>query len=208
MSAKHLLRGFDSPTRLKGEVAEQFDNLWHTGLMTERYIRNPNTKCVVCGKPIYKRPIEIKRNSKRVYCSASCYGISCRKEIPCIICGKMILSGLHKKTCSRSCANKHRTGIKYKLNRPKDKVKNYQSLKIRLLQQRGKICERCHYDKYEILQVHHKDKNRLNNNLSNLELICPNCHYEKHFLLTSWLNKKEGGQDGNARVLKTRERKL
>ena len=176
--------------------------------MPERYIRNPNSKCVICNKQIYKRPIEIKRNNGRVFCSAKCYGISCRKEVPCVVCGKMILAGLHKKTCSRSCSNKHRVGIKYKLNRPKDKVKSYQSLKIRLLQQRGRICERCGYNKYEILQVHHKDKNRQNNNLINLELICPNCHYEEHLLSKSWLNKKEGGQDGNARVLKTRERKL
>ena len=156
--------------------------------MTENYKRHPNTECIICKKSVYKRPIEIKRNNYRVFCSVKCYGISCRKEQPCIVCGKLILAGLNKKTCSRSCSNKHREGIKYKLNRPKDKVKKYKSLKIRLLQLRGKICERCGYNKYEILQVHHKDKNRSNNELDNLELICPNCHYEEHFLKNSWLN--------------------
>lgn len=62
-------------------------------------------------------------------------------------------------------------------------------LKLRLLNQRGRVCERCGYNKYEILQVHHKDKNRDNNELNNLELICPNCHYEEHLLEKSWLRK-------------------
>lgn len=154
--------------------------------MTE-YIRHPNTVCVVCNKPIYKRKVDIERNHGHVYCSVTCYGIACRKEKPCIVCGAPILASANKKTCSRKCANIHRTGIKYKLNRPRDKVKSYKHLKIRLLKLRGQSCERCGYNKFEILQVHHKDKNRNNNNLNNLELICPNCHYEEHFLDNSWL---------------------
>lgn len=150
--------------------------------MTEKYKRKPNTKCIICNKSIYKRKVEMIRNKGRVFCSMACYGISCRKETPCVICGKPILSGRHKKTCSRSCANKHRAGIKYKLNRPKDKVKYHQGLKMRLIKLKGKMCERCGYHKYNILQIHHLDRNRLNNNLKNLQLICPNCHYEMHYL--------------------------
>ena len=155
--------------------------------MVERCKRKSNINCLICGKLIYKRPCEIQRNKGRVFCSTTCYGISCRKEMPCMVCGKLILSGSHKKTCNRNCANKHRAGIKYKINRPKDKVKSQQALKIKLLEIRGKICERCDYNKYEILQVHHKDKNKNNNNIDNLELICPNCHYEEHYLEKSWL---------------------
>jgi len=120
-----------------------------------------------------------------------CYGISCRKEHPCIVCRKPVLSSLNKKTCSRSCANIHRTGIKYGINSPRDKVKSQRAIKIRLLESRGQHCERCGYSKYEILHVHHKDRNRNNNKISNLELICPNCHYEEHYLEESWL--KNGG---------------
>lgn len=156
------------------------------------YKRNPNTACVICTKPIYRRRCEIEMSEGRVYCSMTCYGLACRKEKPCIICGKLILAGENKKTCSRACANKHRAGIKYKMNRPRDKVAYYQGLKIRLLGERGKNCERCGYSKYEILQVHHKDRNRQNNELTNLELICPNCHYEEHYLEKSWLNKHGG----------------
>jgi hypothetical protein len=150
--------------------------------MVRKYTRKPNTQCLICKKPIYRRRCEIERNKGRVFCSNTCYGISCRKEKPCIICGKPILSSANKKTCSRGCSNKHRIGIKYKLNGPKDKVKYYQFLKARLLQARGNVCQVCGYNKYKILQIHHKDRNKFNNNLENLELICPNCHYEKHYL--------------------------
>lgn len=155
--------------------------------MIEQYHRKPNTKCSVCGKQIYRKPYQIRLNRGRVFCSIECYGISNRKEIPCIICGKLILAGKNKKTCSRGCANTLRSGIKYRQGGPKDKVKSYQALKTRLLKLRGSMCERCEYKKVEILQVHHRDKNHANNCLENLELICPNCHYEEHYLEKSWL---------------------
>lgn len=158
--------------------------------MSEQYKRNPNTNCTICKKPIYRRPSEIKANKGRVFCSVVCYGISQREEIPCLICGKLILAGFNKKTCSRACANKNRQGIKYHLGSPRDKVKSQQALKLRLLKVRGRKCEKCGYNKYEILHVHHKDRNRNNNDLSNLALICPNCHYEEHLLEKSWLRKK------------------
>src|SRR3989338_3979233 len=116
--------------------------------MPELYKRNPNTNCLICKKLIYRRPIEIARG--KVFCSIVCYGISQRKEIPCIVCGKLILTGLNKKTCSRACSNKNRKGIKYHLGRPKDKVKSQQALKLKLLRERCIICERCGYSKYEI----------------------------------------------------------
>ena len=160
--------------------------------MAERYHRKPNTRCNICDKPIYRRPIELQKSKGRAFCSTICYGLSCRREIPCVVCGQPILAGLNKKTCSRSCANKHRFGIRYKIGRPQDKVVSEKALKIRLIKERGKFCEKCDYDKSEILQVHHKDRNRSNNSLENLELICPNCHYEKHYLERS-LAKINGG---------------
>lgn len=163
--------------------------LRYTGLVAESYKRKPNSKCVICDNLVYRRPKMLEQTQGRAFCGNACYGMYCRNETPCMVCGKMILASLHKKTCSRSCANAHRTGIKYKLGQPlKDKVKAQRSLKLRLLDARGKKCERCEYDKYEILQIHHKDRNRNNNDLSNLQLICPNCHYEEHLLEKSWLN--------------------
>ena len=45
---------------------------------------------------------------------------------------------------------------------------------------RGHHCERCGleqwFDEPIPLEVHHKDGDRLNNELDNLQLLCPNCH--------------------------------
>ncbi len=161
--------------------------MWYTGRVPERYKRKPNTKCLVCNKNIYHRPSVIKENEERVFCSRGCFGIHCRKEIPCLVCGKLILSGLNKRTCSRSCSNIQREGIKYKIGRPRDKAEKERAIKIRLLQERGGTCERCNYNKREILQVHHKNRDREDNSLDNLEIICPNCHCEEHYLEKSWL---------------------
>ena len=145
------------------------------------YKRKPNTVCAICSKPVYRRPSQIKRNKGRVFCSLTCRGISERKETPCVVCGSPIMAHFNKKTCSRSCANINRTGITYTGRAPKDKVKSQRALKLRLLAARGKICERCGYDRHEILQVHHKNRDRNNNELDNLELICPNCHCIEHY---------------------------
>lgn len=151
------------------------------------YLRYPNTNCQVCNKPIYRKPSEIKKSHGHAFCSMDCYGKSIRKERPCLVCGTPIMAQFNKKTCSRACANKHRAGTKYLGRRPKDKVVHFKSLKLRLLRNRVNQCAKCGYNKIEILQIHHKDRNRKNNNLENLELICPNCHFEEHLLEKSWL---------------------
>lgn len=47
-------------------------------------------------------------------------------------------------------------------------------------------CNRCGYDKYiQVLEVHHKDRNRLNNQIDNLEILCRNCHAEEHLVSDS-----------------------
>lgn len=163
--------------------------IWYTGLVAEQYTRKSNSSCLICKTLIYRRPAEIEKSNGRVFCSASCYGLHCRKEIPCSNCGKLILSGLNKKTCSRICANQQRTGSRYKVNRLKDKATTLRRLKIKLFNERGEKCERCNYKKREVLQVHHKNKNHTDNRISNLELICPNCHYEEHYLRNTPLFK-------------------
>jgi hypothetical protein len=150
--------------------------------VVEQYIRKPNTTCSRCGKSIYRRPSELQKTGGVSYCGAICYGIACRKEVECVVCKKKMLAGLNKKTCSRSCSNVNRIGIEYLRNRPRDKVSTIVALKTRLLKMRGGKCERCEYSKIEILHVHHKNRNRLDNSMKNLEPICPNCHYEEHYL--------------------------
>ena len=53
-------------------------------------------------------------------------------------------------------------------------------------------CNRCGYNKHpEIIHVHHKDRNRSNNSVDNLEALCPNCHWTEHFLAgDGWFKSK------------------
>lgn len=52
-------------------------------------------------------------------------------------------------------------------------------------------CACCGYkEDTRILQVHHKDENRMNNSLNNLIILCPNCHQK----LTLHLYKLENNQ--------------
>jgi len=155
--------------------------IWYNGLVGESK-RKPNTPCIVCGTLIYRRPGTLKQSNGAAYCSQSCYGKSCRKEKPCVICGQLILAGANKRTCSRVCANKSRTGITYSGRRTKDNVVTQRRLKVRLINERGTNCERCDFELTDILQIHHRDRNRKHNMLTNLELLCPNCHAREHYL--------------------------
>ncbi len=150
--------------------------------MAELHKRNPNVSCIVCKKPVYRRPDELERSNGRAFCSSACFGMTCRREKPCVVCGKGILRSLHRKTCSRSCSNTYRAGIKYKIGRPKDKARMLSNVKKRLSSLRGQKCERCKYAIYDVLQVHHRNRDRGDNRPENLELICPNCHFEEHYL--------------------------
>ena len=145
-------------------------------------IRRPNSNCAVCGASVYRRPRELERGN--VYCSKACYGLSCRKPYSCPICGKEILSGNGGETCSRTCANKKREGLKYKTGNLNNSALKIRSLKTHIMEERGAKCERCNYSRFpSILNLHHilprskggKDEQ------SNLELLCPNCHAEVHY---------------------------
>lgn len=86
-----------------------------------------------------------------------------------------------KATCSTSCANTFfRTGVNA------GNYKHGKSFSYRdLVKSEGLFseCNRCGYSKIvDILHVHHKDRNRSNNDINNLEVLCPNCHSEEHFI--------------------------
>ncbi len=53
---------------------------------------------------------------------------------------------------------------------------------LKALERAGFKCEICGYNKIrDILEVHHRDGNRKNNTMENLEIRCPNCHKEHHY---------------------------
>lgn len=146
------------------------------------YKRKPNTSCVKCGTPIYRRPNEIVRFGVS-YCSSKCMW-DVRGRIPsaqCKNCGESFQPS-HKdrdrKFCGRTCANKGRKGIKY----PKDAHGNLSRKRLAQLQQKfGQLAcmlEGCGYDK--VLEVHrHLPGSRGGEyKIGNMFSICPNHHAE------------------------------
>lgn len=126
----------------------------------------------------------------------------------CIQCQKEITGRKSKKFCSSVCRNrcnsyKHRVkkglikkpgvgsgGNQYDKNnhRYKDGSTAYRKKPFR--HGKPKICERCNSKKY--ILVHHKDENRTNNVLSNLEILCKKCH-QKHHCVRDKLGKYTKG---------------
>lgn len=147
-------------------------------------MRKPNCQCFICKKEIYRRPSQIKNN--KVYCDRTCYGVDQRKTKICPICQKEYTG--HKKTCSRSCSNKGRYGIKYDGKNNSNKYIRGKTLKKQLASINNGICDNCGNDNYNILQVHHKIErcNGGTDDLDNIVLLCPNCHMVEHHGYGKW----------------------
>ena len=63
--------------------------------------------------------------------------------------------------------------------------------RIKVLERDDYTCQKCDVDvseKYKA-QIHHKDRNRENNSLSNLETLCKKCHCIHHYKKDIKLNK-------------------
>lgn len=138
-----------------------------------RYIDSPKFECVckTCGVSFSV----IFLNKNKEYCS-----ISCAQRSPCQLCGKIItgrktFQGGEKKFCSRKCSNF--------VNRTINSKKSYVSKGFsETIKKFGKIiCERCNIDNINCLCVHHKDGDRGNNAIDNLETLCANCHHIEHW---------------------------
>lgn len=55
---------------------------------------------------------------------------------------------------------------------------NWGSIKKSLFKERGEKCEIC--DRVTNIHIHHKDRNRENNNKDNLLIVCVHCHLSIH----------------------------
>jgi len=135
-----------------------------------------HSSCAVCGENFTHIS---SRSNKAKYCSRSCYYKSLAGRgsvtVQCAHCSTEFKTSPSKnrKFCSRACINK---GKKETFTPTFATVR-----KAMLSRNMLKECERCGYnDEPCILGVHHKDRNRLNNELSNLEVLCPNCHSLEH----------------------------
>ena len=117
--------------------------------------KEPNTCCAYCNTPFYKSPSKLKLSK----------------------------SGLH--FCSRSHKDQAQRigGISdIQPDHYGKGISIYRDLALRT-QGKHKYCNRCgFYTAPHILQVHHKDRNRKNVELTNLEVLCPNCYEIEHYM--------------------------
>ena len=94
----------------------------------------------------------------------------------CICCGKEFTTEKRNTkeqvTCSRACSNTYfRSG---------ENNGNYidaaSAYRKKAFKHYAPVCVRCGYNNILALEVHHKDKNRKNSDIENLEILCANCH--------------------------------
>ena len=145
---------------------------------------------------------EIKRGNGK-FCSKKCSLNFGRETIKnkykehncaCAQCGKTFYRNVSKRSvsrsglyfCSRLCKDTGQRIGGIKEIQPDHYGNQLQSYRDKAMRELPHRCNRCGYNKIPgILEVHHKDRERTNNLISNLEILCPNCHQEEHFLTKS-----------------------
>jgi HNH endonuclease len=142
-----------------------------------KHLPRVEQQCAVCGRSFSRVGSDVDRR----HCSYQCANVSKRKPTParhCIGCGILFKPKKHYVTyCRKGCVRKskarreHEAGIF--LNRKIAKS---------VLLKETRACQLCGWNvEPSILELHHKDRNRRHNHISNLIVICPNCHTLDHY---------------------------
>jgi hypothetical protein len=165
-------------------------------------------QCLACNKMFLARSSEVNRGNGR-YCSIDCGRKSrtlFKKErqhnCHCAFCNKTFYRNNTKQKASRSglqfcnrlCKEKAQKLGGIKEIQPEHYGKGVFDYRKFALEQKPHVCEKCGYNKIpQILEVHHKDRNRKNNDILNLQILCSRCHDEEHYLTNTgkWLKKFE-----------------
>ncbi len=156
--------------------------------------------CFNCDQEAYVENKEIKRGFGK-FCSRTCSSKYRAKNLPplennvtCAYCNIPFHLSKSKQDNSKSglyfCCREHKDaaqcigGIKeimpphYGTGSPENTYRRI----VFSVYNKPKICERCGFDEHEAaIIVHHKDRNRNNNDISNLEVLCANCHAIEHW---------------------------
>ena len=172
--------------------------------------------CVVCGltfAPTYGRQVTCDEhlNMRKIPCSEcgedflikagskrkTCY--DCKsKPRACEECGTVFSPDPEAKVNARWCSVKCRQRAKYvrdyerkgydqkgeKNNAYKNGIFDYSN---KGFEHYGRKCNRCSSE--DNLCVHHRDRNRQNNDLNNLEVLCRSCHSREHKLHENFSTK-------------------
>jgi hypothetical protein len=153
--------------------------------------------CGHCKKEFYRKTghvVEAKKQGWRCFCSRECLSLARTKAITvkCDFCNKDVsrIPAQIKRSksgycfCSRRCSTSaNNTRYKTGKNHPSyvDGISGY---RIKALAHYGKSCSNheCPFRSFgvtvreELLDVHHIDGDRQNNDIDNLQVLCVYCH--------------------------------
>lgn len=154
-------------------------------------------QCEGCGGVAYA-----PKCHGRKFCKKECHKPK-EVDVVCDFCHKPFKrkKSLLKKSksgfrfCDRACKDKGQTiGSNLQKMRPRHYADGRSS--YRDIAKRGLPieCNRCGWKEVPgVLKVHHRDRNRDNNKIENLEILCPNCHDIEHFVardgIYNWLRR-------------------
>lgn len=143
-------------------------------------------QCTGCNN-LYSKQARFAGSINEFYCSTKCANNArLYTEVKCSHCNI-----LFKKLTSRLSGSK--SGLYFCCREHKDLAQSYikdiqpdhygsgkYNYRSKALNNFGAVCNRCGFTNILALEVHHKDKNRDNNDISNLEVLCCNCHSIEH----------------------------
>jgi hypothetical protein len=133
--------------------------------------------CARCGKPFSHAASDTDRR----HCSYACARPRPAPipSITCLWCHREYQPSRNRpekprQFCSSSCGRRW--------HNEQRKQKNGSIDRVTLRRERGARCECCGWNAVpEVLEVHHRDRNRKHNTRENLLLLCPTCHALDHF---------------------------
>lgn len=146
-------------------------------------------QCDHCGNSRTTQKRQLVDYQGLHWCSPQCMSIikGQAREVTCDHCGSVFIKSLSKIKnsksgklfCSRSCkdrAQSYMTEIQ-----PGHYGTGSENYRIKALNNLPNFCNRCGYSlSIKALDVHHRDRDRNNNSIENLEILCCNCHALEH----------------------------
>ncbi len=146
-------------------------------------------RCEICSRYFVRKRSQVLL-AKKHYCSVKCQILGRKKGkiIECFVCGKKVYkknkdinnSKNKKFFCGVNCSNKWLGGKNRGQNHSNWINGKFSYKNILKRADTAIICILCGEKDPRILSVHHIDKNRENNSLSNLTWLCHNCHFLVH----------------------------
>lgn len=156
--------------------------------------------CLNCQKEFNARSQDVNRGFGK-FCNSSCasiynqaHRIKPESNVICAFCNTKFYLNESKKRGSKSglyfCCRAHKDaaqrigGIKEIMPNHYGTAQANDSAHYRriVFSVKPKQCERCNYNTHEAaIIVHHRDRNRMNDAIENLEVLCANCHAIEHY---------------------------